>query len=1328
MNRPTTLLENITNFDPFAGPDISCVIHTTQAQLEIWAACQLGNENANKAYNESISLVFKGDLDLEGMEQALQILVQRHESLRAIFSTDGRFMSIFDKLSINLGYQDISGLSKTEKDNTVEKILQEEANHLFNLVEGPLIKAGLIRINTQEYELILTVHHIICDGWSLGVMMQEIGMLYSTHVQNESLNLPEPSRFSAYADANQALFESKAYHKIEQFWLDQYKESVPQLTLPTDYPRPSLRTYGSQRLDFPIEKELLIKLKKVGLQAGCSFVTTLLASFEIFLYQFTGQDNLVVGLPAAGQSVAGDTNLIGHCANLLPLRSTINVNTSFDAYLKQRKLILFDAYDHQQISFGHLLKKLNIPRDASRVPLVPVVFNVDLGLADGVFFEGLRYTLKSNPRKYEIFELFVNASGSENELILEWSYNTSLFKPETIKQMMVSFEHILGEIVAEPDKMIRQITINKSGAYRNLNSTEANYSELPLHELLAKQALLTPHREALKFYDTKITYKNLQQKANQLAHYFYEKGLRPNDLIGVCVPRSSEMVITLIAIMKCGAAYLPMDPQYPRERLQFMLEDSEAEFLITTPEFSNSLFTKKGLLLLEDALSEIGQYPNTPLAVEVSQDAIAYLLYTSGSTGKPKGVQVTHRNLVNLLSSLGNEPGMIENDKVLAITTISFDIAAVELYLPLLKGACTVIADNKTLRDARLLLDILEKEGITILQATPSTWQMLLDTTDKDTFRLKAFCGGEALSPNLAKRLLSKCESVWNMYGPTETTIYSAINQISMADAPICIGRPIANTQIYILGEQNQLVPPGTVGEIVIGGDGVAKGYWKRPQLTADKFVTDPLNEESNIIFYRTGDLGKLLSSGKVQCLGRLDEQVKIRGHRIEPGEIEQALIGLENIKESAVLAHDDRLIAYVVPIEIRGDNNNHISQWRNSLINILPGYLIPNEFRILKALPITPNGKLDRKALLELPGSKYNSFSLNADPRTKTEEMVSNIWQDCLDMERVDIFSNFFELGGHSLIAVQVMNRLEQQTGVRYPIALIFEYSTIEKLAMFIDAEEGTPVAGESLLSIKATGSKIPLYLIHGVGYNVLKLNDLAKNLDEDQPVYGLQGIGVKSKVKALESVEEISAHYISAIQKVNPEGPYSLAGHSYGGIIAYEMASQLIAEGKKIKKLIMLDTDVELSYYHKSFIRKKMARIENTTRKIGFTLRQMSKSRDNFHFYFNRKKDKILKQYIVERGDDRQQQLNDLEISKIESENDAMMRRYHIQPQPVEIDLLRAEKRIDFLYDPKYLGWKDLALNGLNIHDVPGDHLEMILPPNDEVTARILQNILDR
>ncbi|MGE5944180.1 MAG: non-ribosomal peptide synthetase [Flavobacteriales bacterium] len=1329
-DQPVSQMSNIA-FNPFSGPQIERVIYTTESQSEIWTACQLGGEDANRAYNESISLKITGEVSINAIEKAFHTLIQRHEVLRSVFSTDGRYMTIFKDLFIPLYYNDISGLQDNEKEEAISNYLHQDAQHIFSLVHGPLIKAGLIKVSDFKFRLVITAHHIICDGWSIGIMLQELGALYSAYAQDIFPNIPNPESFSRYANDQQNLINSSEYEKIEQFWLDIYKDPISELLLPIDFPYQQQRTYKSTRYDCALNTNLLKALKKTGLDTSCSLVSTLLSAFEIFLFKLTGQDDIALGLPVAGQSFTGMSQLVGHCVNLLPLRTKINSNLTFTEYLKARKSELFDAYDHQQLSFGQLLKKLSISRNPSRVPLVPVVFNMDLGMTDGVQFHNLSYELISNPREYETFEIFLNATGSDENLIFEWSFNTSLFKLETIQQMMVSFEKLINNLVLNPNISIAKIiTDDYLNIYNKINNTQANYTNKSLHELILAKALETDitNREAIIFKETCLSYANLFQYVNQLSHYFKNQGIKNGDIIGVSLPRGQELPIVLLAIMQCGAIYLPLDPAYPQSRLKFMLEDSEAKLLITNQYISTSFPKETTKIYLDDVLKLIEDYPSTPIDSKVQDTSISYILYTSGSTGKPKGVAVTHKNLVNFLCSMADKPGIETTDKLLSITTISFDIAGLELFLPLLTGATLVIADDATSRDGRLLHELLIKEQITILQATPTTWQMLLDSGWKTPLPLKALCGGEALPLNLAQELVSKCDSLWNMYGPTETTIWSAVKQIQHNDTIITIGKPIANTQIYLLNEQGQLVPPGTIGEITIGGDGVALGYWKRPELTSEKFITSPFNLNENNIIYKTGDLGKLLSTGELLCLGRIDQQVKIRGHRIELGEIEQAISLLDDIHMAIVLANSDMLTAYVVPNIDLNENiaATVINEWKNALKTELPTHLIPNTFHLLDHLPTTLNGKIDRKALLDIKSLNTNNVTSYTAPRTKAEEIVSEIWQECLGLEKVDIFSNFFELGGHSLIAVKVMRLLEDKTGKRLPLSSLFEYSTIEKLAELLNLD--VEIASDALVPIKTTGSKTPIYFIHGAGLNVLIFNELSKNLDKEQPAYALEGTRLNDIDDPLNSIEEIASYYIEAIIKVNPKGPYAIAGYSFGGIIAFEMGRQLMTKGKKVSMISILDTYVSPEYYFSSPLRKKLAQI-NFRNKRRFTFfKEMIESWEKAVMHINRKKNFIKEYYLnqktfktkEEEEEHKQFVISNAKVSKVAA-------RYQITPSHLKIDLFKAKNNEDFIIDRTYLGWNKVALDGVNVHDIPGNHLNIFTQPNVLEFAKTLQKVLD-
>ncbi|WP_400080180.1 amino acid adenylation domain-containing protein [Winogradskyella sp. R77965] len=1314
-----------SNFDPFSGPVIEKVINITEAQAEIWIACRLGGKDANRGYNESFSLILEGELHRESLERAIQSLVQRHESLRAVFSPDGRFMSILKYIPVEIEHHDFS--ASNERDSALADYLSSDANYVFDLIKGPLIKIALIKTKQQEHHLVMTAHHIICDGWSVGIMLEDLGALYSAYVSNETPSLPKVESFSSYSDDYQGYVGSEEQVKTESFWLDQYKDSVPVLNLPTDFTRPKLRTYKSKQKDFPLDKELLAQLKKVGIKSGCSFVTTLLSAFEIFLFKYTGQNDIVLGLPSAGQGIKERIQLVGHCVNLLPLRSKLDADQSFKTYLKDRKLSMLDAYDHQQLSFGELLQKLPLQRDPSRVPLVPVVFNIDIGKTNLVNFKDLTFKALNNPRAFDAFEIFLNASGTEENFNLEWSFNSSLFKSSTIEGMMKTFEGVIKTIIKNPEDKLAEIVKIDDTAYKILNDTEFSYPDFALHDLISQKAGLFGKEQAIKFGDKTITYGELEEQVNRLAHSLSSKGVSSGDFVGVCLPRSIELIVSLIAIMKTGAAYLPLDSSYPSQRLNYMLEDSEANFLITTKDFKAKLSTDAEILILDDLFSNLTSSPNTSLDIKVNTTDVAYILYTSGSTGKPKGVSVTHKNLVNFLYSMLERPGIEEKDKFLSITTISFDIAGLEIFTPLLKGAELIIADDETVKDTRLMLKLIEKEGITVMQATPTTWQMLLDSGWEKTFALKALCGGEALSLNLSKRILSKVDELWNMYGPTETTIWSSIKQIKKEDKLVSIGKPIANTQMYVLNDQGLLVKPGSIGEICIAGDGVAKGYWKRLDLTNEKFIDNNFSSDSNKVLYRTGDLGKLLPSGELQCLGRIDQQVKIRGHRIELGEIEKVLDLQEHVQSSVVLVKDDRIVAYVLH-----DKNDHIDKdvidlWKKNLAVALPAYMVPQDIHLLTKFPTTLNGKIDRKALINksINQSGENKFT---SPRTKTEQIISKIWCDCLGLENIDIFSDFFELGGHSLIAVRVVSRIEKDTGENLPLSSLMVYPTIEKISSFIDSNT-EKITWDSLTPINTKGSKPPLYLVHGADYNILLFQTLAKNLDKDQPVYGLQAKGLNEIDEPHDSVEDMAAYYISEIIESNPKGPYALAGYSFGGVIAFEMAKQLKAQNREVTTIALLDSYVYPVYYYPNSFKKKYINFKYNIGQIGFMIKTMFSNKHSFNRRIGLIKKGFYNAYLrLKLGKERRHKLLHSWPLKLDEKHNLAFSNYQITPENLEVDLLKvSEDTIYYAHDTKYLGWKPVALKGVNRHMVPGNHANMFKSPYCEELGSILQNIIN-
>jgi amino acid adenylation domain-containing protein len=1325
-------------FDPFTGPELQGLAHSTESQLEIWASCLIGGDEANCAYNESFPLLLSGTFNQNAMFKALQDLVNRHEALRSCFSADGKYICIYKELNLDIAYQDISDLSPEEQQTLINDQNLQNALTPFDLITGPLFKTSLIKLTDDKYLLTFIAHHIVCDGWSIGIMMQDLGKLYNAYSNNELPQFPPAPLFSDYAAEQLAFEQTPEYRNTEAYWLEQFKGSTHTLNIPTDLPRPTVRTYKSHRDDFNLDIELTTSLKKLAKSNNSSFVTTLLVAFEIFLQRLTGQDEIILGLPSAGQSATGNYRLVGHCVNLLALRSYPRGELSFRSYLKQRTSAILDAYEHQQYTFGSLLKNLNIPRDASRIPLVPVMFNIDMGLDDDVNFDGLQHQLISNQREYESFELFVNISGRDEALTLEWSYNTQLFKSSTIHGMMDDFEFLLKQLVNNPDILIADIPLKNSGALIDqLNSWNNTSSVYPkdkgLHQLICQRSLESGNQVAVKFADQTLTYKQLNESANQLAALLISEGVKKGDKVAFILDRSAKLVVVMLGIMKTGAVYVPVDPQFPLNRINHMLTDSGAVLLITSEDYKERYPSVAKELLINHIWPILGQYPATDIEVDVKGEDLVYILYTSGSTGLPKGVQIAHHNLVNFLYSMQKVPGIIAKDKLLAVTTVSFDISGLELFLPLISGAQIIIADSAEAKDGRVLLDIIRKEGITIIQATPYTWRIMLEAGWDSSTPLKVICGGEALPKELAEKITARAESLWNVYGPTETTVWSTVKQIKADDTLITIGRPIDNTAIYILDKYLNPLPAETIGEIYIGGDGVAKGYLNQPALTAEKFVADPFSKIAGSKMYRTGDMGRFLSNGEIECLGRIDSQIKIRGYRIETGEIEYHLVNQYNINEAVVLAQPDnngidKLVAYVVIVDNYKveSETDQVKGWKIALRSTLPDYMVPDNLIIVPTMPLTPNGKIDKKALADKHNKLAESFHLFVAPRTDVEKLVADIWSEFLEIKSINIYDNFFELGGHSLIAVQVMTRIEKLTGKRLPLAALFENSTVEKLALMLEMD-GKSIMWDSLVPVKPSGNKMPLYIVHGAGLNVLLFNTLALGMDSDQPVYGLQAKGLNGIDEPLSNIVDIAAHYNAAIMAQNPTGPYALAGYSFGGIIAFEMAKQLEEQGKQVKMLAMFDTYAYRSPYFDPWITTQTKRSKFFLRKLIYNLSFPNGFVNTVIHTGKVAKRGFTKLFWKIFKDEKQEGFFGY-ANKIDEMNILAEKHYKLEARNIAIELFRAEDRTFYLDDFEYLGWKPYALKGVNVHKIPGGHNSIFKAPNDKIFASILQNCLNK
>ncbi|OUL24319.1 non-ribosomal peptide synthetase [Nostoc sp. RF31YmG] len=1049
------------DFDPFADGELLLTAPATESQKEIWASVQMGDA-ANCAYNESQSLRLKGELDVTVFQSALQELVQRHEALRTTFSTDGNTLCIVGSLQIEIPIIDISSLEQQEQQEKLASIRRQEVEKPFDLEHGPLFRAQIIKLQPQEHIAILTAHHIICDGWSWAVLMPDLGKLYSGLLEGIVPELDESDRLSDYAVLQEEEVDSPEAIATEQYWLEQFADSVPVLDFPCDRPRPPIRTFNAAREDWQLNPQLVADLKQLGSKFGCSFMTTILAGFEAWLHRLTGQNDLVVGIPAAGQAALGQYNLVGHCVNLLPLRSQINSAQSFSEYLQSRRSTVLDAYDHQQFTFGSLVKKLSIPRDSSRIPLVPITFNIDQGLdSDKLPFSGLEVEFFSNPRSFENFELFINATELRGQLTLECQYNTNLFDADTIRRRMAEFETLLQGIVANPNQTIAKLPILPAVEQQLLavwNQTQTNYpQDKSIHQLFEEQVARTPDAVALVFQGQQLTYRELNTRANQLAQYLQTLGVGADVLVGICVERSLEMIVGLLGILKAGGAYVPLDPGYPQERLAFMLADTQIKLLVTQKRLVEKLPTHNANVICLDAdWHTINQQATENFITNVKPHNLAYVMYTSGSTGQPKGVSVIHQGVVRLVKET-NYVSLTEKEIFLQISPVSFDASTFEIWGCLLNGGKLVIFPPHT-PSLDELGGIIQQYQVTTLWLTAGLFHLIVDEKIDALKPLRQLlAGGDVLSvPHVQKFLntVDNCKLI-NGYGPTESTTFTSCYEITAPLKPgasIPIGRPIANTQVYILDSYLQQVPIGITGELYIGGDGLAREYFNRPDLTAERFIANPLSADSQSLLYKSGDLARYLPNGEIEYLGRIDNQVKVSGFRIELGEIEIALLQSPLVKEAVVIVREDspgeKVLAGYFVAETNEESSQIISELRRFLKQQLPEYMVPKIFVALEALPLNANGKVDRRAL---PKPDAYSPELEANyvaPRTSIEQQIADIWTQVLNVKQVGIYDNFFELGGYSLLGIQVISRLRQALQVEILMSNLFELPTVADLA----------------------------------------------------------------------------------------------------------------------------------------------------------------------------------------------------------------------------------------------------------------------------------------
>jgi amino acid adenylation domain-containing protein len=1173
-----------TELPPLQAMDRPERVPLSFAQQRLWFIAQL-DEAAGAAYHIPAGLRLRGSLDRSALQRALDRIVARHEVLRTHFEVlEGRPAQRIapESVGFQLQQHDLSG--EPEEEEQIDYWSELEGHTGFDLQQGPLIRGRLLRLGEQDHVLLVTMHHIVSDGWSMGILTRELSELYRAFSQGEDDPLPPLNiQYADYALWQRQWLREPLQQQL-MYWKEQLQGAPALISLPTDHVRPAVQDYAGERIGIELDEQLSAGLRELSRHWGTTLHMTLLAGWAALLARLSGQEEVVIGTPVANRTRAEVEGLIGFFVNTLALRVQVSGAVRVGELLEQVCRCSVQGQSHQDVPFEQVVEALQPVRSLAQSPIFQVMFawqntaeaELDLGALSIEAVEDSDYRRAK-------YDLTLSLQESGERIIGELEYARALYERSTMQRHVQQLQRLLQGMVADDRQLLGRLPLLDEGERHQLlvqwNDTQREYPrESCIHELFEGQVERTPQAVAVVYEGQSLTYAALNERANQLAWYLREQGVGPDQLVGLCAERSLEMVVGVLGILKAGGAYVPLEPSYPTERLAYMIQDAAPQVVLTTEGLGARLGERRSRLIALDAdWPEIAQHSTSNLnarTLGLSAHHLAYVIYTSGSTGQPKGVMVEHAGVVNCLSSMQHEPGIGSDDCILAVTTVSFDIAALEIHLPLLRGAKVVLVSRAAAADPRRLMAMVEQFSVSVLQATPATWSLLLSERWVGSASLKALCGGESLTTKLSRQLQSRVRSLWNLYGPTETTIWSAVRKIvEEADergSVESIGRPISNTRIYILDRYGEPVPQGIVGEIYIGGAGVARGYLNRPELTAERFVKDRFSEEADGRMYRTGDLGRYLADGNIEYLSRRDHQVKIRGFRIELGEIEARMRECPGVHEAVVLAREDepgekRLVAYVVseaPLDV--------GALRERLSRSLPEYMLPAAYVQLERLPLTANGKLDRGALPAPEGAAFAQREYE-EPQAGLESELAQIWSELLGVERVGRQDHFFELGGHSLLIIHMIDRLGK-VGLHIEVSAIFGAPILHMIAGRLRPLEETLVS-KHLVAIRSRGARRPLFLIHEVTGEVgLAYDRLSRNLDNDQPVYGLKAIPEDAAGQI--SIEALAERYVRVIRSVQPHGPFRLAGWSAGGLIAYEMARQLLSENEPVEFLGLIDS----------------------------------------------------------------------------------------------------------------------------------------------------------
>jgi len=1085
---------------------------------------------------------------------------------------------------------DLRELPETKRETEALRIATENLRQEFDIARGPLLRATLIQLASDNYRLYFAIHHSVMDAESCVHIIQELETIYTAFCQGLPSPLPElPIQYADFAVWQRQRLQAEVLSHHLAYW-EKKLENLPQLKLPTDRPRTPQTTFTGSSVRHGLSFDLIEKLKTLSRQENVTLFITLATAIKVLLYRYSTQEDIVLGTVISQRDRPELEGIIGNFLNVLVLRSDLSGNPSFCELLKRVRNVCLSAYSHQDVPFQKVVKVLHPDYQVNQNPMFQVAFTIDSPLvtADKLGWKAFYFEVDPGISKFDITFYLLESESAGMVLLTE--YNSDLFDATTIQRMNGHLSTLLEGIVSNPKQTIAELPLLTESERHQLlvewNNTQVDYpQDKCIHQLFEEQVERTPDAVAVVFEEEELTYRELNCWANRLGHYLQKLGIKPDAIVGIYVERSLEMIVGLLGILKAGGAYVPIDPVYPQERVRYILSNSQAKLLITSSQLLSSLPNPEIQVICLDTQREVIslESPENPQS-KVKPDNLSYVIFTSGSTGQPKGVEICHQSLVNFVNSIDDRPELKSSDHLLALTNICFDIHTTEIYKPLTIGATIILVSRKVAQDGLRLAAKIAQSDATVMQATPAILQILLTANWSGKPDFKAICGGEALPKELANSLLGKVGCLWNMYGPTETTVWSTTYEVKPnrptygEGRPELIGHPIANTVIYILGSHLQPVPIGVPGELHIGGAGLARGYLNRPELTQQKFIPNPFSNEPGSRLYKTGDLARYLPDGNIEFLGRIDNQVKIRGFRIELQEIEAVLAQHSQVREAVVISREDipgdkRLVAYLTTNEAK----NTINDLRSFIKTKLPEYMIPGAFVLLEAMPLTPNGKINRRGLPIPDASSLLQESSFIAPRDSVELQLAQIWSEILGVSPIGVQDNFFELGGHSLLAVRLMADIEQQFGKNLSLAALSQGATVEQLAILLHQKTDTQ-SWSGLVAIQPQGNHPPFFCMPGSGGNVVYFHQLAHHLGNNQPFYALQPPSLDGVSQPFSTVEELAAYYLQTIQSLQPSGPYFLGGHSFGVLVAFEVAQQLQKQGETVALLALFDLPARL------------------------------------------------------------------------------------------------------------------------------------------------------